>query len=638
MCGIVGAVSNRNIVPILLEGLKRLEYRGYDSCGVAVHQGGALRRARSTSRVAELQANVEADHVASGTGIAHTRWATHGAPAVHNAHPHFSAGTHIDAMATGFGALDDEAAGQPVAPVARIGLVHNGIIENHDELRAELRERGYVFTSQTDTEVIAHLVHSFYDGDLLEAVQAALPRLRGAYAIAVFSRDEPHRVVGARQGSPLVLGVGQGEHFLASDAMALAGVTDQIVYLEEGDVVDMQLGKVWISAADAAGAGGRYKNVQRPVRTVTAHSGAAELGPYRHYMQKEIFEQPRALADTLEGVEGISPELFGDGAYRVFREVDRVLILACGTSSYAGMTAKYWLESIAAIPTNVEIASEYRYRDSVPDPRTLVVTITQSGETADTLAALKHARSLGMEHTLTICNVSTSAMVRECKLAYITRAGVEIGVASTKAFTTQLAGLYLLTLSLAQVRGRLNAAQEAAELKALRHLPVALQAVLALEPQIIAWSEDFARKENALFLGRGLHYPIALEGALKLKEISYIHAEAYPAGELKHGPLALVTDQMPVVTVAPNDALLEKLKSNLQEVRARGGQLYVFADSDTHIGSEPGVHVIRMPEHYGALSPLLHVVPLQLLAYHTACARGTDVDKPRNLAKSVTVE
>lgn len=639
MCGIVGAVSNRNIVPILLEGLKRLEYRGYDSCGVAVHQGGALRRARSTSRVAELQANVQADGVASGTGIAHTRWATHGAPAVHNAHPHFSAGANVDAMATGFGNLEDLAPATPVAPVARIGLVHNGIIENHDELRAELRERGYVFTSQTDTEVIAHLVHSFYDGDLLEAVQRALPRLRGAYAIAVFSRDEPHRVVGARHGSPLVLGVGtlegMGEHFLASDAMALAGVTDQIVYLEEGDVVDMQLGKVWISAADV---NGRYQPAQRPVRTVTAHSGAAELGPYRHYMQKEIFEQPRALADTLEGVEGISPELFGDGAYRVFKDIDRVLILACGTSSYAGMTAKYWLESIAAIPTSVEIASEYRYRDSVPDPRTLVVTITQSGETADTLAALKHARSLGMEHTLTICNVSTSAMVRECKLAYITRAGVEIGVASTKAFTTQLAGLYLLTLALAQVRGRLSDAQEAQELKALRHLPVALQAVLALEPQIIAWSEDFARKENALFLGRGLHYPIALEGALKLKEISYIHAEAYPAGELKHGPLALVTAEMPVVTVAPNDTLLEKLKSNLQEVRARGGELYVFADSDTQIRSEAGVHVIRMPEHYGSLSPLLHVVPLQLLAYHTACARGTDVDKPRNLAKSVTVE
>ena len=622
MCGIVGAVSARNIVPILVEGLKRLEYRGYDSCGVAVHQAGELRRARSTSRVAELEANVNAEGVSSGTGIAHTRWATHGAPAVHNAHPHFSSGP-----AAGSGP-------------SKIALVHNGIIENHDELRAELQKRGYVFASQTDTEVIAHLVHSLYDGDLLEAVQHALPRLRGAYAIAVFCRDEPQRVVGARHGSPLVLGVGAdarggGENFLASDAMALAGVTDQIVYLEEGDVVDLQLGKYWITAADSAG---RYLPVQRPVRTVQAHSGAVELGPYRHYMQKEIFEQPRALADTLEGVEGISPELFGDGAYRVFKEVDRVLILACGTSYYAGSAARYWLESIAGIPTTVEIASEYRYRDSVPDPKTLVVTITQSGETADTLAALKHARSLGMPHTLTICNVATSAMVRECKLAYITRAGVEIGVASTKAFTTQLAGLYLLTLALAKVRGRLTEVQEAAQLKALRHLPVALQAVLALEPQVMAWAEIFARKENALFLGRGLHYPVALEGALKLKEISYIHAEAYPAGELKHGPLALVTDQMPVVTVAPNDALLEKLKSNLQEVRARGGQLYVFADDDTRIENEPGVHVIRLPEHYGALSPILHVVPLQLLAYHTACARGTDVDKPRNLAKSVTVE
>jgi glucosamine--fructose-6-phosphate aminotransferase (isomerizing) len=635
MCGIVGAVSTRNIVPVLIEGLKRLEYRGYDSCGVAVHQGGELRRARSTSRVAELEANVAAEGVASGTGIAHTRWATHGAPVVHNAHPHFSAGPGAKAAASG-----------------KVALVHNGIIENHDELRAELQQRGYGFDSQTDTEVIAHLVHSLYEGDLLEAVHQALPRLRGAYAIAVFCRDEPQRVVGARQGSPLVLGVGmsakgQGaaENFLASDAMALAGVTDQIVYLEEGDVVDLQLGKVWITAPDAdrarSGPNGqqhRYLPVQRPVRTVQAHSGAAELGPYRHYMQKEIFEQPRALADTLEGVDGITPELFGDGAWRVLKAVDRVLILACGTSFYSGSVARYWLESIAGIPTTVEVASEYRYRDSVPDPRTLVVTISQSGETADTLAALKHARSLGMPHTLTICNVATSAMVRECALAYITRAGVEIGVASTKAFTTQLAGLYLLTLALAQVRGRLSDAQEAAELKALRHLPVALAAVLALEPQVMAWAEDFARKENALFLGRGLHYPIALEGALKLKEISYIHAEAYPAGELKHGPLALVTDQMPVVTVAPNDALLEKLKSNLQEVRARGGQLYVFADGDTKIENEPGVHVIRMPEHYGALSPILHVVPLQLLAYHTACARGTDVDKPRNLAKSVTVE
>ena len=640
MCGIVGAVSPRDIVPVLLQGLKRLEYRGYDSCGVAVHQGGELRRARSTSRVAELEANAQADGIRAGTGIAHTRWATHGAPAVHNAHPHFSAGPDVDAASTGFGDLDGVDA---ASAVARIGLVHNGIIENHEELRRELQAAGYVFASQTDTEVIAHLVHSLYDGDLLEAVQRALPRLRGAYALAVFCRDEPLRVVGARQGSPLVLGVGLAgteENFLASDAMALAGVTDQIVYLEEGDVVDLQPGKYWISAAQATADGqlASYRNVQRPVRTVQAHSGAAELGPYRHYMQKEIFEQPRALADTLEGVEAITPALFGERAAEVFAQCDRVLILACGTSYYSGSTARYWLEDIAGIPTTVEIASEYRYRTSVPDPRTLVVTITQSGETADTLAALKHARSLGMAHTLTICNVATSAMVRECTLAYITRAGVEIGVASTKAFTTQLAGLYLLTLALAQVRGRLSPEREAAELKALRHLPVALQAVLALEPQVIAWAEDFARKENALFLGRGLHYPIALEGALKLKEISYIHAEAYPAGELKHGPLALVTEQMPVVTVAPNDTLLEKLKSNLQEVRARGGQLYVFADDDTHIENAPGVHVIRMPEHYGSLSPLLHVVPLQLLAYHTACARGTDVDKPRNLAKSVTVE
>ncbi|MEY8877327.1 MAG: glutamine--fructose-6-phosphate transaminase (isomerizing) [Leptothrix sp. (in: b-proteobacteria)] len=620
MCGIVGAVSQRNIVPILIQGLQRLEYRGYDSCGVAVHQGGELRRSRSTSRVAELQAQVDAEGVAGFVGIAHTRWATHGAPAVHNAHPHFSHGSGSDAKS---------------ARAGRIALVHNGIIENHDELRAELKARGYAFSSQTDTEVIAHLIDSLYDGDLFDAVQRALPQLRGAYAIAVFCRDEPQRVVGAREGSPLILGAGQGETFLASDAMALAGVTDQIVYLEEGDVVDLQQGKYWITAKAANGSRAR---VERAVKTVHAHSGAAELGPYRHYMQKEIFEQPRAIGDTLEGVEAITPELFGAQAAEVFAQIDNVLILACGTSSYSGMTAKYWLESIARIPAQVEIASEYRYRDSVPNPRTLVVTISQSGETADTLAALKHARSLGMPHTLTICNVSTSAMVRECALAYITRAGVEIGVASTKAFTTQLAGLFLLTLVLAKARGHLSAADEAAHLKAMRHLPVALQGVLALEPQVIAWAEEFASKENALFLGRGLHYPIALEGALKLKEISYIHAEAYPAGELKHGPLALVTSAMPVVTVAPNDALLEKLKSNIQEVKARGGQLYVFADADTRIESDAGVHVIRMPEHYGALSPILHVVPLQLLAYHTACARGTDVDKPRNLAKSVTVE
>ena len=631
MCGIVGAVSTRNIVPVLVQGLERLEYRGYDSCGVAVYgQDGTpgLRRARSTARVTELMEQVASTGLEGHVGIAHTRWATHGAPLVHNAHPHFSHGAGKDAAAR---------AGQ-------VALVHNGIIENHDELRAALQARGYVFDSQTDTEVIAHLIDSLYEGDLFEAVKSALAQLHGAYAIAVFCKDEPQRLIGARAGSPLVLGVGKDgqEHFLASDAMALAGVTDQIVYLEEGDLADVQLGKYWLfdKARKAVAP------AQRPVRTVQAHSGAAELGPYRHYMQKEIFEQPRAIADTLEGVEGITPELFdqqmnhppGANAARVFAQIDSVLILACGTSYYSGCAAKYWIESIAKIPCNVEVASEYRYRDSVPNPRTLVVTITQSGETADTLAALRHAQSLGMAHTLTICNVATSAMVRECSLAYVTRAGVEIGVASTKAFTTQLAGLFLLTLCLAQAKGRLTDADEQRHLKAMRHLPAALQAVLALEPQLMAWAEDFAQCENALFLGRGLHYPIALEGALKLKEISYIHAEAYPAGELKHGPLALVTSSMPVVTVAPNDALLEKLKSNMHEVRARGGVLYVLADADTRIESGVGLHVIRMPEHYGELSPLLHVVPLQLLAYHTACARGTDVDKPRNLAKSVTVE
>ena len=620
MCGIVGAVSNHNIVPVLVQGLARLEYRGYDSCGVAVVANG-LQRARSTARVSELMEQIDTTRLQGTTGIAHTRWATHGAPAVHNAHPHFSHGPGPDA------------ASRP----GRIALVHNGIIENHDELRANLQAKGYVFQSQTDTEVIAHLVDSLYDGDLFEAVKASLASLQGAYAIAVFCKDEPHRLIGARAGSPLILGVGTDAHYLASDAMALAGVTDQIVYLEEGDVADIQLGKYWL--VDKA-----FKALtpaQRPVKTVHAHSGAAELGPYRHYMQKEIFEQPRAIADTLEGVDGIVPELF-DGANasaaRVFKDIDSVLILACGTSYYSGCTAKYWLESIAKIPTQVEVASEYRYRDSVPNPRTLIVTITQSGETADTLAALRHAQSLGMTHTLTICNVATSAMVRECELAYITRAGVEIGVASTKAFTAQLAGLFLLTLALAQSRGLLSDAEEARHIKAMRHLPAALQSVLALEPQVIAWAQDFAAKENALFLGRGQHYPIALEGALKLKEISYIHAEAYPAGELKHGPLALVTSAMPVVTVAPNDALLEKLKSNMHEVRARGGVLYVLADADSHIASGEGLHVIRMPENYGELSPMLHVVPLQLLAYHTACARGTDVDKPRNLAKSVTVE
>ncbi|TAM84927.1 MAG: glutamine--fructose-6-phosphate transaminase (isomerizing) [Candidimonas sp.] len=610
MCGIVGAVARRDVVPLLLEGLKRLEYRGYDSCGVAVHADGHLRRARSTQRVAELRAQVAREDLHGFTGIAHTRWATHGAPATCNAHPHFSG----------------RGKGEP-----RIALVHNGIIENYDELRTELQQAGYVFESQTDTEVIAHLINHLYVDDLFQAVRQATRRLVGAYAIAVFCREEPHRVVGARQGSPLVVGCGAGENFLASDALALAGTTDQIMYLEDGDVVDLQLARVWV--VDSRG-----EPVDRPVHTVHIHAAAADLGPYRHYMQKEIFEQPRAVSDTLRGIQSVTPELFGDAAYKIFKEIDNVLILACGTSYYAGLTARYWIESLAKIPVNVEIASEYRYRDSVPNPRTLVVTVSQSGETADTLAALKHARGLGMTHTLTVCNVATSAMVRECQLAYITRAGVEIGVASTKAFTTQLTALFLLTLALAQIKGRLTDEQEAEHLKALRHLPVAISAVLALEPQIMAWADRFASKENALFLGRGLHYPIALEGALKLKEISYIHAEAYPAGELKHGPLALVTDQIPVVTIAPRDELLEKLKSNMQEVHARGGELYVFADADTRIGNSDGIHVIRMPEHYGKLSPILHTIPLQLLAYHTACVRGTDVDKPRNLAKSVTVE
>jgi glucosamine--fructose-6-phosphate aminotransferase (isomerizing) len=611
MCGIVGAVAQRNIVPVLIEGLRRLEYRGYDSCGVAVHADGALKRARSVARVAELDA--QAAELAAFTGIAHTRWATHGAPSTANAHPHFSSGPTKTARS------------------ARVALVHNGIIENHEELRAKLIKAGYVFESQTDTEVIAHLIDSLYDGDLFESVQQAVRQLRGAYAIATFCRDEPHRVVGAREGSPLVVGIGDEENFLASDAMALAGTTDQIIYLEDGDVVDLQLTRVWI--VDRTG-----RTVTRDVRTVQAGLGIVELGPYRHFMQKEIFEQPRAIGDTLGQIEAIEPGLFGAGAAEVLPRIDSVLILACGTSYYAGCVARYWIEAIAQVPANVEIASEYRYRQSVPSPSTLVVVVSQSGETADTLAALKHAKSLGMLRTLTVCNVSTSAMVRETALNFLTRAGAEIGVASTKAFTTQLVALYLLANAIAKARGRLAPEREHLALKRLRHLPAAVASVLALEPAIIAWSETFARKEDALFLGRGLHYPIALEGALKLKEISYIHAEAYPAGELKHGPLALVTEAMPVVTVAPNDQLLEKLKSNMQEVRARGGQLYVFADADTRIESGEGLHVIRLPEHYGDLSPILHVVPLQLLAYHTAVARGTDVDKPRNLAKSVTVE
>ena len=605
MCGIVGAAAKRDIVPVLIEGLKRLEYRGYDSCGVAVLAQNRLERLRSVARVSDLSSQIEKEHLAAETGIAHTRWATHGAPVTHNAHPIFSRG--------------------------EIALAHNGIIENHDELRAELKAKGYGFETQTDTEVIAHLVHSLYKGSLLDAVRRAVKRLTGAYAIAVVSKREPHRVVGARAGSPLVVGVGANENFLASDALALAGTTDRIAYLEEGDVAE--IGLAGFRVLDAGG-----REVRRPVKTVQTAGVAVELGPYRHFMQKEIFEQPRAVADTLEGIEGISPALFQDAKGKVLGDVDSVLILACGTSYYSGLTAKYWIESLAQLPVQVEVASEYRYRDSVPDPKALVVVVSQSGETADTLAALKHARSLGQKKTLAICNVASSAMMRETRLRFLTHAGVEIGVASTKAFTTQLVALFLLALTLAKLAKKLSRKEEQKHLRSLRHLPKAIAAALALEPQLIAWAGRFAKKEHALFLGRGLHYPIALEGALKLKEISYIHAEAYPAGELKHGPLALVTSAMPVVTVAPNDALLEKLKSNMQEVRARGGELYVLADADTRIAASEGVNLIRLPEHYGLLSPILHVVPLQLLAYHTALARGSDVDKPRNLAKSVTVE
>ncbi|KVR43723.1 glutamine--fructose-6-phosphate transaminase (isomerizing) [Burkholderia multivorans] len=609
MCGIVGAVAQRDILPNLVDGLTRLEYRGYDSCGVVVYRDRALARARSVDRVANLQRDIAAQALSGYTGIAHTRWATHGAPVTQNAHPHFS----------------------PSDTDARIALSHNGIIENCDQLRAELEAHGYVFASQTDSEAIAHLIDHLYDGDLFDAVQRAAARLRGSYAIAVMCRDEPHRIVGARDGMPLVVGVGDGENFLASDAIALSGITDRIAYLENGDVADIQLHRYWI--VDAAG-----QRVERAVQRVAAHSGAADLGSYRYYMQKEIFEQPQAVADTLLDVTSIMPELFGDGAWRVFNDVDSVLLLACGGSYHAALTAKYWIESIAKLPTNVEIASEFRYRDSVPNPRTLVVAVSQSGETADVLGAVHVAKQRGMMHTLAICNVATSALMRECALQFVTRAGIEIGVASTKAFTTQLVALFLLTLSLAQVRGRLSEDDEHAHLRALRHLPDAMSKVLALEPQIMGWSELLARRDDMLFLGRGMHYPIALEGALKMKEISYIHAEAYPAGELKHGPLALVSNEMPVIAVAPNDMLLEKLRSNMHEVSARNGKLYVFADVDCGLSPSEGIEVIRLNEYYGPLSPILHTIPMQLLAYHAALARGTDIDKPRNLAKSVTVE
>ena len=609
MCGIVGAVARHDVVPILLEGLRKLEYRGYDSAGLAVVNGG-LHRLRSIGRVASLAEMVDQAKVNGSLGIAHTRWATHGVPSERNAHPHISE----DGLA----------------------VVHNGIIENHEEIRARLSAAGYRFDSDTDTEVVAHLIHLYWKqgGDLLASVRKAIGELRGAYAIAVLSEKNTQSLVVARKGAPLLLGLGKGANYAASDASALLQVTKMMVYLEEGDVAEIGLNGVRIfnSTGD---------EVIRPVHESKLSADAVELGPYRHYMQKEIFEQPGAVANTLEmviGAQSIVPQLFGVEAESTMKRINAVTVLACGTSYHAGLVARYWIEAIAGIPCSVEIASEFRYRESVPNPDALVIAISQSGETADTIAALQFAKSLGQDRTLAICNVAESSLIRHASMKFLTRAGPEIGVASTKAFTTQLAALFLLTLVLAKTRGRLSAVDEQRHLQALRHLPAALQKVLALEPEVAKWAKSFADKQHALFLGRGMHYPIAMEGALKLKEISYIHAEAYPAGELKHGPLALVDKDMPVIAIAPNDALLDKLKSNLQEVRARGGELYVFADADSLIQAGDGLHIIRMNEHAGYLSPILHTLPLQLLAYHAALTKGTDVDKPRNLAKSVTVE
>ena len=609
MCGIVGAAARRDIVPMLVEGLRRLEYRGYDSAGIAVVNGSHVQRVRAAGRVAELAGVASRQHVAGRTGIAHTRWATHGAPTERNAHPHVS---------------------------GELAVVHNGIVENHEPIRERLKRAGYKFSSETDTEVIAHLVaeHRKSSDSLFAATIRAVAELEGAFAIAIVSASDPDTVVVARRGAPLLLGLGEGENFAASDVSALLQVTRRVIYLEDGDCAEIRPDGCRVVEAKGA-------EVERPVYVSEMSDESVSLGPYRHYMQKEIHEQPGALANTLEVVTGASslqPGLFGAEAEALLRAASSVHIVACGTSYHAALVARYWLEDIAGISTRAEIASEYRYRRSVPDAKGLFLAISQSGETADTLAALEHAKSLGYTATLSICNVPESSLVRASRLRFLTRAGPEIGVASTKAFTTQLGALFLLALVTARLRGRLDAESERAHLKALRHLPAALGEVLAIEPQVEVWAKRFAGKEHALFLGRGIHWPIAMEGALKLKEVSYIHAEAYAAGELKHGPLALVDQNMPVVAVAPTDALIEKLKSNLQEVRARGGELYVFADRSAKLEESDFIHVIELGAHAGALSPILHVVPLQLLAYDAALARGTDVDKPRNLAKSVTVE
>ncbi len=610
MCGIVGAVAERDVVKILLEGLRRLEYRGYDSAGIAVlGDDGQLHRVRRAGKVAQLAEALEQSPVAGSTGIAHTRWATHGRPTDENAHPHVAR---------------DE-----------IAIVHNGIIENHEAMRRELEGAGYSFASQTDTEVVVNQIHRHTAAglSLTDAVRATVRELDGAYALGVISTQEPGRMVAARSGSPLVIGVGIGEHFIASDVFALLPVTQQFIFLEEGDLAVLERDELTIYDAEG-------KAVERPVRRSELSADAADRGTYRHFMLKEIHEQPRAVSETLEGRLGkgrVLPESFGPDAAELFDRVRRVQIIACGTSYHAGVVAKYWFESIAGLPCDVDVASEFRYRKPVVAPDTLFVTISQSGETADTLAALREAKKQGFGASLAVCNVPESSLVRESDLVLMTRAGPEIGVASTKAFTTQLIALMLLVIALGRRHG-LSAEREAELVTALTGLPRKLEEALGMEAEIEALAETFVDKRHTLFLGRGSQFPIAMEGALKLKEISYIHAEAYPAGELKHGPLALVDSEMPVVAIAPRNDLLEKLKSNLQEVRARGGELIVFADKAAAMSDGPGSRIFTVPEVEEDLAPIVYTVPLQLLAYHVAVLKGTDVDQPRNLAKSVTVE
>ena len=612
MCGIVGAIrAQDNVVDFLTDGLKRLEYRGYDSSGIAVQTDKGIRRVRRVGRVALMEAAAKEKGVAGHTGIGHTRWATHGGVTEPNAHPHIS------------GDL--------------ISVVHNGIIENFEAERARLQQNGYHFESQTDTEVIAHAVHQHYvqnGGDLFNAVQAAIQQFHGAYAIAVIANDMPQNMVVARMGCPLLIGLGEHETFIASDVSAVVAFTRQIMYLEDGDIAQLTADGV-AQMIDKQG-----NPATRKATTSQVSLASLELGAYSHFMQKEIYEQPKAVSDTAEIFldAGFIANNFGENAEAVFNDIDSIKILACGTSYYAASTAKYWLESIAKIATDVEIASEYRYREVIANPKQLIITISQSGETLDTMEALKYAQAIGHKHSLSICNVMESALPRASELVVYTRAGAEIGVASTKAFTTQLVALFGLAVTLGRVRGYVDDTKLVEYTNALRSLPNDIQYALNLEPQISSWSSKFADKPSALFLGRGIHYPIALEGALKLKEITYIHAEAYPAGELKHGPLALVDENMPVVVIAPNDSLLDKVKANMQEVSARGGELFVFTDLDSDFSDSEGVHVIRTPRHIGVLSPIVHTIPVQLLSYHVALAKGTDVDKPRNLAKSVTVE